>query len=308
MSNFTENILEQAIIDLFRKQDYEYSFGPDLHRRTKDILFLDDLKSYLNDKYNNSLTENEIQKIINEISFISSNPLFEGNREVFNKINNGFSIYRDDSTLPNLFVELIDFKTFNNNKFRIINQYEIEDLELRIPDILVFVNGIPVSIIEVKTAKDESVTIHDAWEQIHLRYTRGIPEALKYSFVSMITDGINTKLGTIITPYEFYYAWKKEEDIDAEQEGIKSLVSAVNGFYRKDRFVEILHDFIIYPDKGTKDQFPVICRYPQYFATKKLLDSIRLHMKPQGDGKGGTYFAATGRKNLYNAFLSQKIS
>jgi len=308
MSNFTENILEQAIIDLFKKQDYEYSFGPDLHRRTKDILFLDDLKSYLNDKYNNSLTENEIQKIINEISFISSNPLFEGNREVFNKINNGFSIYRDDSTLPNLFVELIDFKTFSNNKFRIINQYEIEDLELRIPDILVFVNGIPVSIIEVKTAKDESVTIHDAWEQIHLRYTRGIPEALKYSFVSMITDGINTKLGTIFTPYEFYYAWKKEEDVDADQEGIRSLVSAIKGFYRKDRFIEILHDFIIYPDKGTKDQYPVICRYPQYFATKKLLDSIRLHMKPHGDGKGGTYFAATGSGKTYTMlFLARKL-
>jgi type I restriction enzyme R subunit len=308
MSNFTEKILEKAIIDLFRKQGYEYSFGPDLHRKTKDILFLDDLKSYLNNKYNNSLSENEIQKIINEISFISSNPLFEGNREVFNKINNGFSIYRDDSTLPNLFVELIDFKTFSNNKFRIINQYEIEDFEIRIPDILVFVNGIPVSIIEIKTAKDESVTILDAWEQIHLRYTRSIPEALKYSFVSMITDGINTKLGTIFTPYEFYYAWKKEEDIDTDQEGIKSLVSAVKGFYRKDRFIEILHDFIIYPDKGTKDQFPIICRYPQYFATNKLLDSIRLHMKPHGDGKGGTYFAATGSGKTYAMlFLARKI-
>lgn len=308
MSNFTENILEQAIIDLFRKQGYEYSFGPNLHRRAKDILFLDDLNSYLSDKYNNSLTENEIQKIVNEISFVSSNPLFEGNREVFNKINNGFSIYRDDSTLPNLFVELIDFKTFSNNKFRIINQYEIEDLEVRIPDVLVFINGIPVSIIEVKTAKNESVTIYDAWEQIHLRYTRSIPEALKYTFISMITDGINTKLGTIFTPYEFYYAWKKEEDIDSEQEGIKSLVSAINGFYRKDRFIEILNDFIIYPDKGNKDQFPVICRYPQYFATNKLLNNIRLHMKPYGDGKGGTYFAATGSGKTYTMlFLARKL-
>lgn len=308
MSNFTENILEEAIIELFSKQGYEYSYGPDLHRRTKDILFLDDLKSYLAKKYNNTLTNNETQKIINEISFISSNPLFEGNRDVFSKINNGFSIYRDDSTLPNMFIELIDFKNYSNNKFRIINQYEIEDLEARIPDILVFINGIPVSIIEIKTAKEESITIYDAWEQVHLRYSRSIPEALKYTFVSMITDGINTKLGTIFTPYEFYYAWKKEEEIDANQEGIKSLVSTVNGFYRKDRFIEILHDFIIYPDKGTKDQFSVICRYPQYYATNKLLDSIRVHMKPQGDGKGGTYFAATGSGKTYTMlFLARKL-
>lgn len=308
MSNFTENILEQAIIDLFIKQGYEYSFGPDLHRRAKDILFLDDLKSYLSDKYNHSLTENETQKIINEIAFISSNPLFEGNREVFNKISNGFSIYREDSTEPNLFVELIDFKDFRNNKFRIINQYEIEDIELRIPDVLVFINGIPISIIEIKTAKDESVTIFDAWEQIHMRYARGIPELLKYNFVSVITDGVNTKLGTVFTPYEFYYAWKKENDLGNDQEGIQSLLSAIKGFYNKERIIEILQDFIVYPDKGTKEQFPILCRYPQYFATRKLLDSVRVHMKPKGDGKGGTYFAATGSGKTYTMlFLARKL-
>ena len=308
MASFTESTLEQAIIELFKNQNYEYSFGPELHRKKKDILFFDDLIGYLKLKYNNSLSENEIQRIINEITFVSSNPLFEGNRDIFNKINNGFSIYRDDSTLPNLFIELIDFNNKNNNKFRIINQYEIEDLEIRIPDILVFINGIPVSIIEIKTALDQSVTIYDAWEQIHKRYTRGIPEALKYSFVSLITDGINSKIGTIFTPYEFYYAWKKEEDVQTENEGIKSLVSAINGFYRKDRIIEILHDFIVYPDKGTKDQFPIICRYPQYFATNKLLESIRNHKKPEGDGKGGTYFAATGSGKTYTMlFLARKL-
>ena len=195
MSNFTEAVLEQSIIELFIKQNYEYSFGPNLHRKTKDILFLDDLKNYLIKKYNNTITENEMQKIINEISFVSSNPLFDGNREIFNKINNGFSIYRDDYNLPNLFIELIDFNNYDNNIFRIINQYEIDDIETRIPDILVFINGIPISIIEIKTAKNENVTIYDAWEQIHLRYTRGIPEALKYTFISTITDGVNTKIG-----------------------------------------------------------------------------------------------------------------
>jgi len=308
MSNFTEEVLEKAIIDLFVKQGYEYTFGPDIHRKTRDILHLDDLKSFLNRKYDNSLTENEIQKVVNELSFVSANPLFDGNRDIFNKINNGFSIYRDNSNLPNQFIELIDFDNYKNNTFRIINQYEIEDLETRIPDILVFVNGIPISIIEVKTAKNESVTIYDAWEQINIRYVRGIPEALKYSFISMITDGVNTKIGTIFTPYEFYYAWKKEENIDPEQEGIKSLISAVNGFYRKDRLIEILQDFIIYPDKGTRQQFPIICRYPQYFATNKLLQSIREHQKPLGDGKGGTYFAATGSGKTYTMlFLARKL-
>jgi len=308
MANFTEEVLENAIIDLFKNQGYEYSFGPEIHRKTRDILYLDDLKNYLTRKYKNTLTENEIQKVIIELSFVSSNPLFDGNRDIFNKINNGFSIYRDDSNLPNQFIELIDFNDYKNNTFRIINQYEIEDLETRIPDILVFVNGIPISIVEVKTAKNESVTIYDAWEQINIRYVRGIPEALKYSFISMITDGVNTRIGTIFTPYEFYYAWKKEEDLDPDQEGIKSLISAVKGFYRKDRLIEILQDFIIYPDKGTKQQFPIICRYPQYFATNKLLQSIREHQKPHGDGKGGTYFAATGSGKTYTMlFLARKL-
>jgi len=308
MHKFTEEILEKAIIDLFKKQNYEYSNGLEIHRKKKDILFKEDLLWYLKTKYNNSLTENEVQKIINEISFVSANPLFDGNREIFNKINNGFTISRDDNSKPNLFIELIDFKNIDNNKYRIINQYEIEDIEVRIPDILVFINGIPISIIEIKTAKDESVTISDAWEQVNIRYKRGIPEALKYTFISVITDGANTKIGTIFTPYEFYYSWKKEEDNDPEYEGIKSLFSTINGFFRKDRITEIIKDFIVYPDKGTKEQFPLICRYPQYFATIKLLESIRKNKKPKGSGKAGTYFAATGSgKTLTMLFLARKL-
>lgn len=309
MPKFDEAQLEQAIIELFQNHGYEYSFGETMHRTTKDILLVDDFIDYLHDRYpTEALTDNEITRIIREISFISSSPLFDGNRRTYNKINEGFNLVRDDSSQSSLHIEYIDFDHVEGNVFRVVNQYELEDVEHRIPDLMVFINGIPISICEFKSALKEDTTIYNAWEQINIRYTRGIPNALKYCFVSMITDGSNTKLGTIFTDYEFYYAWKKEETTGPEKEGIASLVSAINGFYRKDRILEILRDFIIYPDVDSKEKYPILCRYPQYFATKKLLDNIREHIKPSGDGKGGTYFGATGCGKTYTMlFLARQL-
>jgi type I restriction enzyme R subunit len=309
MPKFDEAQLEQAIIELFQNQGYEYSFGGLIHRTTKDILIVEDFIAYLYDRYSTqALTDNEIKRIIHEISFISSSPLFDGNRQTFNKINEGFNLVRDETSAGSIHIEFIDFDRVEANIFRVVNQYELEDVEYRIPDLLVFINGIPISICEFKSALKEDTTVYTAWEQINIRYTRGIPNTLKYCFVSMITDGSNTKLGTIFTDYEFYYAWKKEESNDPDMEGIASLFSAVNGFYRKDRILEVLRDFIIYPDADSKEKCPILCRYPQYFATKKLLDNIRLHIKPEGDGKGGTYFGATGCGKTYTMlFLARKL-
>ncbi|MDR0832382.1 MAG: HsdR family type I site-specific deoxyribonuclease [Bacillales bacterium] len=307
MSKFTEEQLEKAIISLFEQQGYEYSFGSTLHRKTKDILIIDDFNKYLDNRYSVlNLTNNERQKIIDEISYISSLPLFDGNRSTYNKITFGINLIRDNN--ETLHIDFIDFNNTNINIFRIVNQYELDDIEHRIPDMLVFINGIPISICEFKTAIKEDATIYNAWEQIHIRYTRGIPNTLKYCFVSMITDGANTKLGTIFTNYEFYYSWRKIEVDSLEEKGIASLISAIKGFYKKDRLLEILQDFIIYPDNASKDEFPILCRYPQFFATKKLLDNIRIHQRPKGDGKGGTYFGATGCGKTYTMlFLTKKL-
>ena len=201
---FTEAQLEQAIIELFTLQGYTYVRGDDIHRKYEDILLEDDLRSFLSKKYRKSgLSEIETQKIINKLSMIQSTPLYLGNRETFWLVNEGFDLVRDDTRQVALHVDYIDFDYPENNIFKVVNQYSVQGEHMRRPDLLVFINGIPIAICEFKTAIEESTTIHDAWEQITVRYTRDIPKLMKYCFLSVISDGANTHGIKQMTPTGF---------------------------------------------------------------------------------------------------------
>ena len=166
--------------------------------------------------------------------------------------------------------------------------------QLRIPDGIVFVNGIPVVVLELKSAVKENTTIMDAYKQLTVRYRRDIPELLKYNAFVVISDGANNKYGSLFSPYDYFYAWRKVESEDKELDGISSLVTMMKGACsEKTVCLRLSKDFIYFPDNSDKE-LKIVCRYPQFFAATKLFENIKLHMRPDGDGKGGTYFGATG--------------
>lgn len=303
---FNEAELENAYIELFKSLGYSYVNGEEIHRQFKSVLLYDDLNIYLSSRYSD-LSDNEKKRIISMIDNIPSIPLYEGNRETYKKITEGFDFNRDDATQLSIHIDFIDYDNVDNNNFKIINQYTVEDVNQRRPDLLVFINGIPVSIFEFKTAIEEDKTVHDAWEQITIRYARDIPSLLKYSFLSVISDGANTRLGTIFSPYKFYYSWNKINDEEKTTNGISSLTTMVKGVFAKERLVHILRDFVFYPDDSKKSE-AIVCRYPQYFATVKMLNNLTIHKRPEGDGKGGIYFGATGCGKTYTMlFLARQL-
>ncbi|AST91076.1 type I restriction endonuclease [Sutcliffiella cohnii] len=306
---FTEEELEKAIITLFEQQNYTYINGEDIHRRYEDILLLDDLRDFIIKRYRSeNLTENELEKIINRISLIQSSPLYIGNRETFWLVTEGFDLVRDDAKKVALHVDFIDFGEPSNNIFKVVNQYSVQGERLRRPDLLVFINGIPVAICEFKSAISEDTTVYDAWEQITIRYCRDVPKLMKYCFLSVISDGANTKMGSIFTPYEYYYAWNKANDLDKVSNGISSLLTMIKGAFARDRVIQLLRDFVFYPDDSKKYE-AIVCRYPQFFGALKMLDNVKAHLRPDGDGKGGTYFGATGCGKTYTMlFLSRLIT
>ena len=296
---FTEAELEEAIIDLFRQENYAYVNGESIHRQYEEILLTDDLRAYLSDRYQSAgLSDAEMKKIINKLSLINSTPLYLGSREAFRLVNEGFDLTRDDITKVALHIDYINYDEPEKNIFKVVNQYSVQGEHLRRPDMLVFINGIPVAIFEFKTAVEEDTTVFDAWEQITIRYCRDIPKLMKYCFVSVISDGANTRMGSIFTPYEYYYSWNKANDEEKVSNGISSLFTMVKGAFAKDRIIALLRDFIFYPDDSNKNE-EIVCRYPQFFGARKMLDSIREHLRPYGDGKGGTYFGATGCGKTY---------
>ncbi len=306
---FTEAELEQAIIELFTVQGYTYVHGENIHRQYEDILLLDDLRSFLTVRYEaENFSDVEIQKIINKLNLINATPLYIGNREAFWLVNEGVDLIRDDISKVALHVDYIDFDHPENNIFKVVNQYSVQGEHLRRPDLLVFINGIPVAICEFKTAIEEDTTIYDAWEQITIRYCRDIPKLMRYCFLSVISDGANTRMGSIFTPYQYYYSWNKANDTDKASNGISSLFTMIKGAFAKNRVLSLLRDFVFYPDDSAENE-AIVCRYPQFFGAQRMLDSIRQHLRPEGDGKGGTYFGATGCGKTYTMlFLSRLIA
>ena len=309
MTDFNEHALEMSIMELFQDAEYIYVKGDTIHRERREVLLTEDLKQYLYNKYaQNNITPTEVESIILMLKNISGS-LYDVNKEVCKMLSDGFKFIREDRTQKDIYINLIDFDTPENNTFKIVNQFEIIgiDNQMRIPDSIVFVNGIPVVVFEFKSAKKENTTISDAYTQLTVRYRRDIPELFKYNAFVVISDGANTKYGSFFSPYEFFYAWRKVEADDKELDGIDALLTMVKGLFRKDRLLSVIKDFIYFPDNSDKE-LKIVCRYPQFFATNKLYDNIKAHLRPLGDGKGGTYFGATGCGKSYTMmFLTRRL-
>lgn len=309
MPNFNEHALEMSIMKLFQDEGYSYVNGSHIHRERTEVLLTDDLKQYLLNRYaSEGLTVSEIESIILMIRNISGT-IYEANKAVFKMICDGFIFNREDITKKDLYIELVDFNTPENNIFKIVNQFEIGygNNERRIPDGIVFINGIPVVVFEFKSAVKENTTIMDAYTQLTTRYRRDIPELFKYNAFVVISDGVNNKYGSFFSPYNYFYTWRKVEADDVELDGINSLYTMVQGLFRKDRLLGVIKDFIYFPDNSDKE-VKIVCRYPQFFAANKLFENIKNHMKPAGDGKGGTYFGATGCGKSYTMlFLTRML-
>lgn len=306
---FNEHSLELSVMELFQSEGYTFLGGEQIHRERSEVLLADDLRQYLYKRYaKDGITTGEVDSILLMVQNVSGT-IYEANKAVYKLLCDGFILNREDRTQKDLYIELIDFDAPENNSFKAINQFEIEGVggQLRIPDAIVFVNGIPVVVMEFKSAVKENTTIIDAYKQLTVRYRRDIPELFKYNAFVVISDGANNKYGSLFSPYDYFYAWRKIEAEDKELAGINSLVTMIKGLFRKDRLLRIIKDFIYFPDSSDKD-LKIVCRYPQFFAANKLFENIKLHMRPKGDGKGGTYFGATGCGKSYTMlFLTRML-
>lgn len=305
---FQESNLESFIVDLIKDKGYEYVLGDNLKREYEDVLLEEDLRSFLNRKYSNKgITDNEINRIILSLKSISSSPLFNANKTAFKKIVEGEIFIREDRNQKDFYLQMIDFENIDNNILKVCNQVVIKGSQKRIPDTIIYINGIPMVVWEYKSTTREEATIYDAYVQLTTRYVRDIPELFKYNAFVVVSDGVNSKMGSLFADYEHFYAWRKIEGKDDEVDGIASLYTMIDGLFRKDRLLDVIHNFIYFPDDTYKGELKVVCNYPQYFAARKLYQNILNHRKPDGDGKGGTYFGTTGCGKSYGMLFLTRL-
>ncbi len=310
MSHFNEHALEMAIMELFEQQGYSYVNGETIHKELSDVVLRDDLRMYLMDRYAEAcITPLEVERVIARLTADNGAPLYQQNAQNYRLMTEGFAIKREDASQPDLFVEVIDFENTDRNFFKIVNQLEIKGLERRIPDGIVYVNGLPVVVLEFKSAVKEATTIMNAYTQLTVRYRRDIPELFRYNAFVVISDGVNNKYGSLFADYDFFYTWRKVEQKDKPGDGIDTLHSMMQGLFRRERLLSVMKDFIFFPD-NSKSELKIVCRYPQFFATHSLYDNIleHSHINVLGDGKGGTYFGTTGcGKSLTMLFLTRVL-
>ena len=326
---FTEAQLESAIIELLGEQGYPHLFGDKIVRSPTDVLIKEDLRAYLFAKYaKDDITQGEVDSILKLLETLPASDLYESNKTFCKWLSDGFLLKRETvageqkTSKKDLYIQLVDYDYSVNghNIFKIVNQLAIDSLSLdypkRIPDGILYINGLPLVVFEFKSAiREEQADIHDAYVQLTTRYRRDIPQLFLFNALCVISDGVNNKMGTLFAKYDFYYSWRKvtgEEPV--AQEGINSLHTMLHGLFDKERLCDVIRNFIYFPDKSN-DEVKVICRYPQYYAARKLFNNIKVRRKlpnetgdEKRDGKGGTYFGATGcGKSFTMQFLSRLL-
>jgi type I restriction enzyme, R subunit len=316
--SFTEEKLEQSFIELLKNEGFQHNLGISIHRSLDEVLIESDLLDFLLSQYRSEgLTESEAKSIVRELRSLPSTDLYESNKTFIRMLSDGFILKRENPDHKDIYIQLIDYKGLNkqnkpikeqaitifaedqkefgndNNIYRFVNQLEILGEERRIPDGIIYINGIPLVVFEFKSAIREDATIYNAYTQLTVRYRRDIPELFKYNAFCVISDGINNKAGSFFAPYEFYYAWRRVAGLARDVDGIDSMFTLIRGMFHKDRLRDIVRNFIYIPDTSKKNE-KIVCRYPQYYAARVLYENIKRAQKPGGNGKGGTYFGATG--------------
>lgn len=310
---YCESEYENAFLSFLEEEDWQYLAGNSLVRDSKrEVLYADDLEQFLS-KTNPDLFAEEVRQIMDTVCLAGAESDFAALHKVYGWMVNGIQ-FTPQTGIARM-VALIDYDDPDNNIFRAVNQFTVEytnngQVENRRPDILLFVNGLPLCIIELKNPADANATIYDAWEQINTRYWRDIPHLLHYCPLACISDGVKTRLGTVRTPYEHFYAWRRINDEDKVSTlPFEETQTMIKGVYSPARFLEIFRDYIYFQDSEyDSDEVEIVCRYPQFFAARLLKRSI-VKSVIEKSGKGGTYFGATGCGKTYTmAFLARQLA
>ncbi len=311
--HFCESQFEYAFLSFLEDEGWDYLAGNSMTRSSKrDVLYADDMEQFLI-KTNPDLIADEIHQIMDTVRLVGAESEFATLHKVYGWMVDGVQ-FTPQSGLARM-INLIDFENPENNIFRAVNQFTVEytnngQKENRRPDIILFVNGMPLCIIELKNPADDKATIVDAYNQITKRYWRDIPHLLHYCPLACISDGVKTRLGTVRTPYEHFYAWRRVNDGDKVSTlPFDELQTMIKGVYSPERFLEIFRDYIYFQDsKYDREEREIVCRYPQFFAARLLKQSI-IKSVVEKSGKGGTYFGATGCGKTYTmAFLARQLA
>ena len=298
---FKESNVEEAIIEQLQELGYEYHYGPEIERDYKEPI----LKEVFYDslyKINKDITEDIADEIYRKVRNFRNVDLVEANYEFYHMLYSGVEVpIEGDRTFV---ARLIDRKNIENNVFQVINQYTVIEYKEKRPDVVVFINGIPLIVFELKNAINEDTTIENAYNQIK-NYQEDIRNLFYYNAFSVISDGINARIGTITADFNRFMTWKSK-DGEKPEENINQIDVLLNGVFRKDRLIDIISNFILFQNKE-EGRIKILAGYHQYFAVEKSIKSTLKAIK-EHSGKAGVVWHTQGSgKSFAMVFYTGKV-
>lgn len=312
MNNYNEHELEMTIIELLKEKEYTYIDSNDYwieDRKLNDFIIEDDLRDSL-ERINKGVNRNIFDEIVNKIKHLDALSFIDKNKMFHNYLIDGI-IVEDYNSKSNPLVKLIDFDNIENNIFKVANQIKFnEGKETRIPDILIFVNGLPLVLFELKSIEQrQDSTIEQAYNQIggsstNNGYRYDIPTIFNYNEFCVISDGANNRLGTITSDFERYSEWKSVNgEVGYDSNSTHKLDIMIDGVFSKDRLLDIIKNNIFFMEKDKEEPVKILSQYHQYFGVKKAELSIKQHMKPNGDGKAGIIWHTQGSGKSFSMVM-----
>ncbi|MEJ8553909.1 type I restriction endonuclease subunit R [Tepidibacter sp. Z1-5] len=328
LENFTEDRLEEAAIEILEEMEYEYLFGPDigpegecperkdykeviLEQRVKDALF----------KLNRDLPEEALEEAYRKIITFNSPVLEENNRSFHKLLVEGIEVsFKENGEIRTKKAHIVDFDKTERNDFLVVNQFTIIEKEERRPDLVIFINGIPLVVVELKSATDENVGIDNAYYQIQT-YKKDISSLFNYNAFCILSDGINAKAGTITSNEERFMNWRTIDGKNIESLEVPQYEVLFRGMLGKERLLDIIQNFLLFQEskEDEKDEegnkigdkktiIKILSAYHQYFAVKKAVEKAKEATSENGDRKIGVIWHTQGSgKSFFMVFYTAQL-
>ncbi|WHX50026.1 type I restriction endonuclease subunit R [Paenibacillus woosongensis] len=317
-TSFTESDLEQAALEWFEELNYEKAYGPEISPEGEyperqfyhDVILKDRLRDSLI-RINKHVPREAIEEAIKVVEVPRSPSLLINNKAFQKMITDGIDVQYQaaNGEYPTEKVWLFDTDPdrIGNNDFLVVNQFTVvENQGEKRPDIVVFVNGLPIAVFELKSASNEEVGISDAYHQVQT-YKGAIPSLFTYNSFLVISDGVNARVGTLTANEDRFMMWRTIDGDDVAPSSLPQLEVLVKGMFEKSRLLDIIRHFVLFQTDG-EHLFKILAGYHQYHATNKAIASTERATMDEGDRKIGVIWHTQGSgKSLSMVFYAGKL-
>jgi type I restriction enzyme R subunit len=311
-------LVEKPVIDWLRELGYETLFSAELapggafmeRNDYSEVVLEGRLRRSLK-RINPNFPDEVLDEVGKRIMKYEHQDIELGNKEMYEMLTRGVEVDVKDEhgEIRGKMVKPIDFENLQNNEFLVVNQYTVDGKAVRIPDLVVFINGIPIAVFELKSPTRENATIADAFVQIHETYKQDIPKLFFYNQVLVISDLWHAKHGTVSSTYDFFSVWKGIESEDEKEKGRSELELLTKGIFEKQRLLDLIENFIVFEADAVREATKFtkkMAMYNQYFGVNRAVDETLRAVK--GDKKIGVFWHTQGSgKSLAMVFYANKV-